>query len=391
MRSLRLWFIVESGTDVRLVEGLAELFNLTVVARKIEGGIEISHPPSVPVAAVVGPASRLTFAMLVWKQLRQKRDQIDLVMAQGYGLAALAANLASRLSGTPSLMLVCSPIEAYYQCRKAHPEAGKPFRLRELWGLRALARVNAVLGQRYLVLSEHLAQVVRGHGTRRPVDVVPLYGVDTRVFVPPREPKALIRARLGLPADGALIFFSSRIAPEKDSETLILAIKRVLKMGRNIWLLHRSGGYRALIKEAERFGIAERVIATDAVHPYRQLPLDYQASDLCVQASREEGLGFSALESLACGVPVIAAAVGGLKETILDGQTGWTYQVGDSAALTKCIEAVLDDPIEASRRAAAGRALVCSRYERRVVFEQLTKIIAVPEELESSRRLAEAP
>lgn len=390
MTTLRLCFLVESGTDVRLVEGLAERFNLTVVARRIEGGVEISHPPAVSVPTIVGPASRPSFARLVWTHLRQQRNHVDVVMVQGYSIAALAANLASRLSGTPCLMLVCSPMEAYYRCRKAHPEAGKPFRRRELWGLRTLARLNAILGQRYVVLSEHLAQVVRGHGTRRPVDIIPLYGVDTRVFLPPREPKAVIKARLGLPVDGALIFFSSRIVPEKDSETLMMAMKRLLKTGRNIWLLHRSGGYRALIKEAERFGIAERVIATDAVHPYRQLPLDYQASDLCVQASREEGLGFSALESLACGVPVIAAAVGGLRETILDGQTGWTYQVGDSAALTRGIEAALDDPIEASRRAAAGRALVCAKYDRLIVFEQLMGIIRPSESSQSTCELVRA-
>lgn len=129
-------------------------------------------------------------------------------------------------------------------------------------------------------------------------------------------------------------------------------------------------------------GLAERFNLTllarqskDAVHPHKQLPLDYQACDLCVQSSRQEGLGFSPLEALACGVPVIASAVGGLRETIIDGQTGWTYPVGDSDALARCIEEVLDNPVEAARRAGAGRDLVCTKYDRRIVFEQLLKII----------------
>lgn len=104
--------------------------------------------------------------------------------------------------------------------------------------------------------------------------------------------------------------------------------------------------------------------------------LDYQASDLCVQASREEGLGFSPLEAMACGVPVIASAVGGLKETILDGCTGWTYPVADGQALTSRIEEVLDNPSEAHRRATKGREMIGRRYDRQLVFDQLEALIS---------------
>jgi glycosyltransferase involved in cell wall biosynthesis len=369
-----LYFITESGTDVRLVEGLASRFDLSILARRIKGGVEISHPPSKSLPIVIGSDSRLKFALFVWKHLRAHRQQIDRVVVQGYGLTALAANLAGRFNRIPTAMLVCSPVEAYYRCRKSHSDTGKPFLSRELYALQILARINALIGRQYIVLSQYLADVVRQHGSRGSIDVIPLYGIETSIFVPPSEPKNAIKARLGLPTTGALIFFSSRVAPEKDSEALMAAMRILLDKGRDLWLLHRSGGYQRFIKDAENFGIAERVIATDAVHPHRQLPLDYQASDLCVQASREEGLGFSPLEALACELPVIAASVGGLKETIMDGQTGWTYPVGDQDALAKCIEAVLDDRVEAARRATAGRAMVCARYDQQLVFEQLERM-----------------
>jgi glycosyltransferase involved in cell wall biosynthesis len=385
MMPLRLCLVVESGTDVRLVEGLVESFDLTILARKVEGGVEVSHPPAISVPSVVGSASRLEFAMLVWRHLRQYRQRIDFVLVQGYGLAALAANLASRFTGTPTAMLVCSPTEAYYRCRRAHPGPDKPFRRRELWVLHALARMNGLIGRQYIVLSQHLADVVRGHRIRKPVDIVPIYGVDTKIFSPPEASKPSIKARLKLPTSGSLILCSSRVAPEKDSEALLAAVQRLLDEGRDLWLLHRSGGYRTFLQHAERFGIAERVIATDAVHPYRQLPGDYQASDLYVQASREEGLGFSALEALACGVPVIAAAVGGLKETIMDGKTGWTYPVGDWKTLARRIEEALDELAEAARRAAAGRGLVCEKYDSRMAFRQLSKVIGRSQMLEPSR------
>lgn len=376
MTRARLFLVAESGVDVRLVEGLAERFELSVLARRIPGGVEVSRPPKRDVPVEVGPASRLGFSRAVFKALRRRRGGVDCVVVQGYGAAALAANLAGRLSGLPVFMLVCSPVEKYYLCRRAHADASKPFRRRELWALRALARANAALGRHYLVLSRHLAEVVRAHGTRRPVSIGPVYGVDADVFAPPRgETKRETKERLGLPATGALIFFSSRVAPEKDAETLLGAVRSLLDEGRDIWLLHRSGGFQSFVKEAERFGVAGRVVATDAVHPHERLPDDYRASDLCVQASREEGLGFSPLESLACGTPVVAADVGGLKETVVDGRTGWTYPVGDANALARCIGEALDDPAEAARRAAAGRELVRAAFERRLVFGRLEETL----------------
>ncbi|HEV7858345.1 MAG TPA: glycosyltransferase family 4 protein [Pyrinomonadaceae bacterium] len=388
---LSLCLIVESGADVRLVEGLAERFELSVLARGIEGGLEINHPPAQSVPVVIGPASRIAFARSVWKHLREHGGQFDEVIVQGYGLAALAANAAGLLRRTRTSMLVCSPVEAYYLCRKFVGVPGKSFRRRELFAIRALARLNALIGQQYIVLSRYLASVVRQHGARGPIAVIPVYGVDTSIFKPAAESKAVLKARLGLPVTGALIFFSSRIAPEKDAETLLEAVRILLERGRDIRLLHRSGGYPGFLKDAERFGVAQRVIADDAVHPHLQLPGDYQACDLCVQASRAEGLGFSPLEALACEVPVIATATGGLLETIIEGQTGWTYPAGDARALANKIEVVLDDPQEATRRAVAGREMVRAMYERRIVFEKLERLtlaraLLKPERARASRK-----
>jgi glycosyltransferase involved in cell wall biosynthesis len=366
---------VESGTDVRLVDGLAERADLTVLARRIRGGVEISRKPESAVRMSVGAASRTRFAAGVMGALLTRRPRFDQVLVQGYGAAALAANLAGRLSGTPVTMLVCSPVEHYYSCRREHAEPGRPFRPIELRGLMALARLNARVGRRYVVLSEYLAGVVRAHGARQPIHVVPVYGVDTERFRPAAEPRSELRRRLGLGGGGALLFFSSRVTPEKDGDTLLDALAQLRAEGREVRLLHRSGGYRAFARLASARGLADAVIATDAVHPERELPLSYQASDLCVQASRAEGLGFSPLEALACEVPVVATAVGGLRETIVDGETGWSCPLGDAAAMARAIADALDHPDEARRRAAAGRAMVRRSFERRAVFDRLFEVL----------------
>jgi glycosyltransferase involved in cell wall biosynthesis len=371
----RLCFVVESGTDVRLVEGLAERCELTIVAREIDGGRVISHDPARPLSKVVFPAGRVSFGGRLFRYLLRHADRHDFVLVQGYGIAALAANLAARVTRQPTLMLVCSPAEAYYRCRRLYPYPGKPYRSAEMWLIRMLARANAALAHGYIALSEHLRQVIREHGSVTPIFTIPVYGVDTCLFYPSGEIKAGMKAQLNLPATGSLILFSSRVAPEKDCETLFAALQILINRGRDVWLLNRSGGHEMFLARAEALGLRSRIIATDASHPHGRLIQDYQAADVCVQASREEGLGFSPLEALSCGVPVVAAAVGGLVETIQAGRTGWTYRPGDAHALAACIEEVLDTPAEAHRRAMAGRALVCAAFERSVVFDRLEAVI----------------
>ena len=374
MARRRLFFIVESGTDVRLVDGLAERYDLTVLARPIDSGAAISRMPDPRVVVEFGPGSRARFAAWSAGRILRAREKPAFVLAQGYGAAALLVQVACR-GRIPSAMLVCSPLEAYYECRRAAQDPAKPFRLVEFAAIRMLGRLNVRAGTRAIVLSEHLADVLRGYGGRLEIAVVPVYGVDLEAFHPDARSPAEIRQTLGLPACDSLVFFSSRVAPEKDVPTLLSAFGRLLADRRDVRLLHRSGGFRDFLSAAERAGLGSRVIATDATHPIRDLPSSYLAADVCVQASRAEGLGFSVLEALACGRPVVATAVGGLRETVIDGVTGWTCPAGDADAMRQAMADVLDHPEEARRRGCAGRRLVLERYGRDRVFEQLDAVI----------------
>jgi glycosyltransferase involved in cell wall biosynthesis len=368
----RLAFIVESGTDVRLVEGLATRSQLTVVARRIAGGREISQTTDASADVVIGPGSVLAFAWTALRWAIRHRGDVDAVLVQGYGPSALACNVAARLTGVDTVMLVCSPVAEYYACRRLDT-TGRPYRWHESLAIDVLARLNAWLGRRYVVLSEYLGGVVRTYRASASVAVIPVYGVDTEVFNPSTEPRREIRRRLGLPETPALIFFSSRIAPEKDPDTLLDAVRLLRNQGRDVRILHLSGGYEAFRQRAGDRALSDAVIAGAAVPPFAGLAQWYQAADLCVQASREEGLGFSPLEALACEIPVVAASVGGLCETIREPETGWIYHPGDAGALARAIQSVLDDPDEGVRRARRGRAMVMRAYERRHAFDALMK------------------
>jgi glycosyltransferase involved in cell wall biosynthesis len=374
MATSRVWFVVESGTDVRLVDGLAERYETTVLARTIPSGPAINRTPVPSVRVLAGPQGRLRFAAWAAAKILFGRPSPHFVLAQGYGLSALLAQLACS-ARMPSAMLVCSPLEQYYLCRKTAADPERPFRRSEYAAVRLLAQLNVRAGTHAIALSQYLAQTLEAYGAPLHIDIIPVYGVDVNVFRPSTQGRQAARAALGLPLDGSVVLFSSRIAPEKDVSTLLDAFARLRQQGRNLWLINRSGGHRQFLEQANRAGVAERVIATDAVHPTAELPLSYAAADVCVQASRAEGLGFAVLEALACETPVVASAVGGLREIVFDGETGWTCPPGNSAALATAIAEALDSTDEAARRASAGRQMVMERYERSRVFDRFARVI----------------
>jgi glycosyltransferase involved in cell wall biosynthesis len=382
--SLRVLFVVDSGTDVRLVDELAMRTELRVLARTIPGGRVVSqqtrHEPEIE----VGPSSHAAFASFTARRILALRQQTDVVVVQGYGPTAAVANVAARLAGVRASMLVCSPVEAYYRCRSL-THSTRRFSAVEYAVIRAFRWINARIGRHYIALSPYLESVIAESGTRAPIDVIPVYGVDTDLFRPTGESKPSVRARLGLPDGTPIVFFSSRVAPEKDAATVLDAVRLFVDGGRDIRLLHLSGGHAEFAALAAERGLGSHVICGDAVPPFEALADHYRASDVCVQASREEGLGFSPLEALACGIPVVASAVGGLNDTIRDGETGWQVPVGDPRAMAAAIAAVLDDPHEAARRTARGGEMVRRTYDTRLVFDGLMACLD-PKQTRAARR-----
>jgi N-acetyl-alpha-D-glucosaminyl L-malate synthase BshA len=113
------------------------------------------------------------------------------------------------------------------------------------------------------------------------------------------------------------------------------------------------------IDRAQQLGVGERV---EALGEQDQVVPLLSISDLFLLPSRQESFGLAALEAMACRVPVVASAVGGLSEVIEHGHTGFLHDVDDLVGMSASGILVLSDPGLHAAIAASGRRTVKERF-----------------------------
>jgi D-inositol-3-phosphate glycosyltransferase len=112
---------------------------------------------------------------------------------------------------------------------------------------------------------------------------------------------------------------------------------------------------------AKQWGVADRVRLLGHV-PYPRMPAVFASADVVVCAPRYATAGQVSLEAAACGVPVVATAVGGLVDTVLDGVTGILVPPHRAASLIQAIRALRVDPMRLDGYALAGRERAHARH-----------------------------
>jgi D-inositol-3-phosphate glycosyltransferase len=244
-------------------------------------------------------------------------------------------------------------------------------------------RLVAQGADRIICASEGEQRALTEHYGVRPEWAVQVpCGVDTDHFRPMSRVHA--RRQLDLPQDEPLVLYVGRIEPLKGIDILLRA---AAEMEGRFCLLVVGGDNREARRKAElrqlaaEMGITERVFFQDAVS-HERLPLYYNAADICVVPSYYESFGLVAVEAMACGVPVVASRVGGLMETVRDGQTGYLVPWRCPEPFAERLELLLDN--EPLRR-SLGR-MARSAVERFRWAEVAARVEEVYHELVSQYR-----
>lgn len=270
----------------------------------------------------------------------------------------LFAALAGRLCRVPAVIVAKRNVDAFETARQI--------------GVQRLAHR---LATHVTAVSEAAAESSVALGVPRAIVTVIENGVDVERF------DGRTHARpADLPRDEApLVGSVGCLAARKDFGTLLDALAILKREGRHFRAVVAGDGPDRAALEARRaaLGLDEVVFLGERGDVDRLLP----AFDVFVLSSREEGIPNALLEAMAAARPCVVTDVGGNREVLADGRTGWIVPPQDPPAFARALAAVLDDPAEAARRgAAARRAMLDERsidamvrrheeYYRRVLAE----------------------
>lgn len=194
-------------------------------------------------------------------------------------------------------------------------------------------------------------------------------GVDTSMF----HPEDVVRG------GGRRIVSVGELVPRKGFADLVSALQRVpdaqltIVGGPARRRLTADAGARRLRDQADAAGVAKRVRLTGHV-PWQEMPDLLRAADVVACVPWHRPFGTVSLEAMACGVAVVASAVGGLADTVVDGVTGRLVPPHDPRALAKVLRLLLDDDSRRNAYGAAGADRVAARYTWREVARRTEEL-----------------
>ena len=286
-----------------------------------------------------------------------------------YWLSGWAGVHLARRWRVPHLTMFHTLARVKNQARPSIGESEKRARVEE----RVMSRADAIV-----VSSEHeglLMSELYG-ATRNKIRVI-AGGVNPGLFQP--LGRAAARRAVGLNG-GKIALFVGRFDPIKGLDLLLRAMQRTI-VPRDTQLVVVGGPSVAGESEKARrlvreLGLADRVkfaglVKQESLHYY------YSAADVTVIPSYYESFGLVALESMACGTPVLAACTGGLTSIVSDGENGLLFQLRQPDALAGKLEQILADPL-LWQRLAVGASATPSRFSWGTTAE---RVLALTREL----------
>ncbi|MBW3661579.1 MAG: glycosyltransferase family 4 protein [Actinobacteria bacterium] len=204
------------------------------------------------------------------------------------------------------------------------------------------------------------------------VDVIPNAVSVDDFAVPASEVEAFRREVT--PRGEKMVLFAGRLEYEKGVQTVLHAMERLLdEVGPVRFFVAGVGTYSDELKQlVTELDLDDHVTFTGFLEDH-DLRLHYAAADVAVAPSIYEPFGLVAVESLACGTPVVVGDTGGLREIVADG-SGLRFPPGDPEGLADCIIEILTDEVLAAELIARGRARIRERFDWRAVAARTVEV-----------------
>jgi L-malate glycosyltransferase len=224
-------------------------------------------------------------------------------------------------------------------------------------------RCSFRLARRVVVNAEAVRAFLVGAGVPSKKIVTLYNGLDPRRVEPPAGfDEAEVRDALGLPGGRPLVTIVANLQHEiKDHRTFLRAARRVKEsVPEAAFVLAGEGGLEGSLRSyAAELGLGRDVFFTGRCARVAEL---LAVSAVCVLSSKAEGFSNSILEYMAASRPVVVTDVGGAREAVDEGETGFVVAPGDDRALGERVAELLSDPACARRMGERGRRVVEERF-----------------------------
>lgn len=226
--------------------------------------------------------------------------------------------------------------------------------------------------------NQDAADILREHGYKKAVQVMPQLGVDETLFSP--SPQLELASQLNIKSDEFVIGFVGRFVAEKGIITLIKAVSHLASKSWKLLLLGRGELQEEIIKQAKTQGIENKILIIESV-AHDEVPRYINLMDVLVLPSQttyqfktltavgwKEQFGHVLIEAMSCKVPVIGSDSGEIPNVI--GDAGLIFPEGNYEGLKQKLEQIMNNPKLSNELAEKGYHRVLEKYTNKALAKQ---------------------
>lgn len=273
----------------------------------------------------------------------------DIVHAN-YWLSGVAAHRIKHALGIPF-------VATFHTLARVKAEGGDP---EPSWRDRAEAELINCTDAVCVSCQAERDQFLRLYGTPHGRVEIVAPGVEHALFGPGERSGA--RRAIGMTGaelDAPTVLFVGRLQPLKGPDVAIQALAAMRRDDSRLFIVGGASGVDGNAEVALAHALVDELGVRDRVEfiepqPHHILSTYYRAADVVIVPSRSESFGLVALEAAACGIPVVASAVGGLLSLVDHADTGLLVPERDPALFAAAIDSILDDPLLAEQMSQAA-------------------------------------